>query len=201
MATRYSRRERPVSVLVALFGGVTILATYFATSALPAAGVAAVVIVALRAPLVRSRVRLRLRTDDDPETVADAFAGPTPPVFALQWGIANEVSTDGDGATYTVSYLLGLRSAEVTVHNRTNTAPDGGRVVESELQIDGRPWASATTEIRDADDHTTLQVTYASDRRFGLRRLPQLFVAKRYRDEALAAQGYTVVERDAHLGR
>lgn len=201
VADRYLRRERPLSALVPLFAVAGFLGTYLVTTLLPAVAVAAALIVAARAPLVRSGTSLRLHTDRDPAAVVDAFAGPTPPVFALQWGVADELSVEPEGATYHVSYLFGLRSAELTVRNRTDTTPEGDPLVESELLMNGQSWATATTEIRAADDQTAVDVEYTSDRRFGLRRLPQLLVAKRYRDEALATQGYTVVERDGRLGR
>jgi hypothetical protein len=46
-------------------------------------------------------------------------------VLPLQWGIADET----DAVTRT-SFLLGLRTATVTVRTRTGTASDGTRLIE-----------------------------------------------------------------------
>ena len=48
-------------------------------------------------------------------------------------------------------------------------------------------------------DDTVVDVDWTSDRRFGLRRLPQQFVADRYRTDALAVQGYRVADRDTSI--
>jgi hypothetical protein len=63
--------------------------------------------------------------------------------------------------------------------------------------VDRPPEAVA---VREDDEGTVVDVDVEADRRFGLNRLPQQFVAGRYRREALDAQGYTVVERDASVG-
>lgn len=89
---------------------------YLTTSLLPAVVVPAVLVIIIRAPFFQSRGTVRLRTDDDSETVVDEFTGSTPPVLALQWGVADEVTTGESTVTYHTSYLFGLRSAEVTVH-------------------------------------------------------------------------------------
>ena len=96
---------------------------------------------------------------------------------------------------------MGLRSADPTLHTRTVTTPNGDQQVELEILVDDKPWATYTAVISDADEKTLVDVEYTSNRRFGLRRLPQQLLAERYRDAAITAQGYTVVERDAHFGR
>jgi hypothetical protein len=200
VARRYLRRERLVSGLTVTLVASLFLGTYVTTSLFPAVVVAAVLVVIARAPILQSTGTVRLRTDDDPETVLDAFTGPKPPVLALQWGIADEVTTDGSVATYVTSYLFGLRSVEPTVHTQAETTPDGEHRVELAIVVNDTPWATYTATIRDADDHTIVEVEYTSSRRFGLRRVPQQVLAERYRDAALIAQGYTVVERDVHFG-
>jgi hypothetical protein len=50
------------------------------------------------------------------------------------------------------------------------------------------------------DGGTDLEIEYSSDRRFGLGRVPQQVAGPRYRDDALAAQGCTGVERERRLG-
>ncbi|MFC6723266.1 hypothetical protein ACFQE1_02425 [Halobium palmae] len=176
------------------------LGTYLATSLLPAVVVAAILLVVARAPILESKGTVRLRTDDDPEAVVDDFAGPTPPVLAFQWGVADEVTTGEDSATYHVSYLFGLRSADVTAHYQTESTGDGKHRVELEVTMNDEPWATYTSIVEGNDDQTIVDVEYVSNRRFGLRRIPQQFFTERYRDKALSAQGYTVVERDSHFG-
>ena len=200
VATRYLRRERPLSGLLAIFVVSLYLATYRMTSLLPAIGVAALLVILARAPILQSRGSVRLQTDDDSETVVDAFSGPTPPVLAFQWGIADEVTTETDTATYRTSYLFGLRTAVVTVDTQTGTTSNGVRTVELEISANDKPWATYTATITPKNEQTVVDVEYTSPRRFGLRRLPQQFLAERYRNEALAVQGYTVVERDSHFG-
>jgi len=196
VAERYRRYERPLSALVAVAAMLAFLATYATTSLLPAVGVAAGLTVLVRAPVFRTQGTVRLETDADADAVVDSFTGPTPPVLAFQWGIADAVAVDDGTVTYRVSYLFGLRSVEVTVRARTDTAPDGGRTVDLEVTANGAPWSTYTVHVAPHDGRTVVEYEYMSDRRFGLRRLPQRLVAGRYRDAALAAQGYTVVDRD-----
>lgn len=200
VAQRYLRRERPLNALVVVLAVVMFLGTYLVASLLPAVLVAAVLLVGLRFPILRSNGTLRLRTSDGLDTVVDEFTGPTPPVLALQWGVADEVSTGDDTARYTVSYLFGLRSADVTVQTETESTPSGDYVIESDVTVNGQPWATYTSTVHNSGDHATIDVTYTSNRRFGLRRVPQQLMANEYRDEVLSVQGYTVVTRDAHFG-
>ena len=200
VAKRYLRRERLVSALVVTIVVSLFLGTYVTTSLFPAVMVAAVLVVVARAPILQSMGTAQLRTDDDPETVLDALTGPTPPVLALQWGVADEV-TVGDGApSYPTSYLFGLRSVTPTVRTQAETGSDGEHRVEIAITVNDNPWATYIATIRDADDQTIIDVEYTSNRRFGLRRVPQQLLAERYREAALMAQGYTVVKRDAHFG-
>jgi len=200
VAKQYLRRERPLTALVVVLVVSISLGTYLVTSILPAVIVAAILLITVRSPILRSKRTLRLRTDGDLETVTDEFTGPIPPVLALQWGVADEVTSDGDVAIYSVSYLFGLRSVEVAVHTQTETTPNGDYVVESEVMINDQSWGMYTLRIDNTKEYTIIEVEYTSKRRVGLRRIPQHLVANRYRDDALTAQGYTVVERDAHFG-
>lgn len=121
-------------------------------------------------------------------------------MLALQWGVADTVIREDGTPTYPTSYLFGLRSAEPTVHPRTVPTSNGDQQIELEILVNGNPWATYTATISDAGEQTIIDVEYTSDRRFGLRRVPQQVLAKRYRDAAIMAQGYTVVERDTHFG-
>jgi len=200
VAKRYLRRERPLSALIVVIVVSAFLGMYRTTSLLLAIVVAVILLAVVRAPILQSRGTVRLRTDDDLERVVDAFTGPTPPILAFQWGIADAVTTEDRTVTYNISYLFGLRSAEVTVRKRTDSAPNDNYRVELVLTTNDRPWATYTATISSDGGHTIVDVEYASNRRFGLRRVPQQLVAERYRDEALAVQGYAVVERDSHFG-
>ncbi|WP_324662381.1 hypothetical protein [Haloarcula sediminis] len=200
VANRYRRRERLASALVVILAVSVCLGAYVGTSLFPAAIVAVVVVVVARAPILRSVGTVRLRTDDDPEAVLDALTGPTPPVLALQWGVADAVTIEDGVPTYTTSYLFGLRSVKPTVHTQAESTSDGNRRVELEMRVNDNPWGTYTATVGNADGHTVVDVAYTSDRRFGLRRVPQQLLAKRYRDAALRAQGYAVVEREGHFG-
>jgi len=199
VARRYLRRERLVSACVVTLVVSLFLWTYVTTALLPAAVVAAVLVVIARAPILQSTGTVQLRTDDDPETVLDALTGPTPPVLALQWGVADAVITEDGVPSYPTSYLFRLRSATPTVRTRTETTPNGQHRVELAVTVNGNPWATYTATISETDEQTVVDVEYTSNRRFGLRRVPQQVLAERYRDAAFAAQGFTVGERDAQF--
>ena len=196
VAEQYLRRERPVSALIAALVVAVFLGTYLAASLVPALVVAAVLLVVVRAPILRPQGTGRLRTDADIETVLESFTGPTPPVLVFQWGIADDVSSHDSSATYRLSYLFGLRTIEMTVRTRTTTTQDSGYRVELDATANGQPWSTYTVTIHSRDDRTVVEYEYASNRRFGLRRVPQRYIADRYRDKALREQGYTVVHRD-----
>ncbi|UVE49110.1 hypothetical protein KU306_09220 [Haloferax larsenii] len=215
VAQRYYRRERLLSTLVVALVTSLFLGSYLLTSLLPAVVVAAILVVVARAPILQSYGTVRLRSDDAPATVVDAFASPTPPMLAFQWGVADEVTTGDGEVTYTISYLFGLRTAELTLQTQAEPTPDGAHRVTVEVTVNDQPWATylATIEGDDgtngndasgstdnSDGQTTIDIEYTSNRRFGLRRVPQQFIAERYRGEALSVQGYTVVERDSHFG-
>ncbi|OYR84673.1 hypothetical protein DJ71_06025 [Halorubrum sp. E3] len=200
VAQQYLRRERPLNALVVVLAWLVFVGTYLVTALLPAVLVAAILIIGVRFPIFQSNGTFRLRTSDDLDTVIDEFSGPIPPVLALQWGVAEKISTEGDTAIYSVSYLFGLRSADVAVQTETDSTAGGEYVIESEVTVDDQPWATYTSTVSSSGEHTTIDVTYASNRRFGLRRVPQQLIANRYRDEVLSVQGYTVVTRDAHFG-
>ena len=200
VAERYLRVERLASNSFAVLAVAVFLGTGLLASLLPAVVVGLLLVGVARAPVLQTSGTVRLRTDDGPDAVVDALTGPTPPVVPLQWGMADEIDADGDAVTYRTSFLFGLRTATVTVRARTDVAPDGTRRVELDLEENGDPWGTYTADVSGGDGRTEIGVEYASDRRFGLRRLPQALVAGRYRDEALAAQGYTVVERRREVG-
>ncbi|WP_338742266.1 hypothetical protein [Haloplanus salilacus] len=195
VAKRYLRRERPLSASVAVLVVAVFLGTFVATSLVPAAVVGALLVVLVRAPIIKPRGTVRLRTDDDTDSVVESFTGVTPPVLVFQWGIANGVVTEDGTVTYRLSYLFGLRSVEATVDTRTPHMPDGDRRIGLELTVGGRPWSTYLVTVDTRDGQTVVEYEYTAERRFGLRRIPQRIVAKRYRDEALEAQGYVVVER------
>jgi hypothetical protein len=181
--------------LIILVVGV-FLGTYLATSLVPAVLVGAGLVVVTRTPLVQPHGNARLRTDEQPEAVVESFTGPTPPVLVFQWGIADEVIADGGPATYRLTYLFGLRSVEVTVDTRTVHVPDSEHQIELEITVGGQPWSTYVATVDTENGQTIVEYEYTTDRRFGLRRFPQRYVASRYRDKAPGAQGYVVVGRD-----
>jgi hypothetical protein len=200
VASRYRRRERPLSALVVVLAVAVFLGVFVATSLVPAVCVAALLLVGLRVPVVEARGTVQLRTEADPESVVESFTGATPPILVFQWGIADEIDPGDGTVTYRVRYLFGLRSVELTVDSRTERTADGDRRIELEITADGRPWSTYVVTVGAGDDGTRVEYEYAADRRFGLRRLPQRVVARRHRDAALDAQGYTVVDREERYG-
>ncbi len=197
---QYLRRERLASTLLVALVLSLFLGTYLQTSLLPALGVAVILVGIVRVPVFQSQGTFRLRTSDDLTTVVDSFTGPTPPVLAFQWGIAETATTGEESITYTIPYLFGLRAATMTINRQTETEPDGTRRVELEITENGRQWGTYTATIRSGDDQTLVDVQYTSNRRFGVGRLPQYLLATRYRDDVLTAQGYEIVSRDAAFG-
>lgn len=201
VARRYLRYERPANALVVTLAVATFLGAYLTTSLLPAVVVAGLLALVARAPVLESHGTMRLTSDAPPSAVVDEFVGSTPPVLAFQWGVADAVRTDEAGRVeYPISYLFGLRSAVATVDRETTVTDDGHRV-ELTVEVDGSPWSTYTATITDAEDGgSRIDVEYESNRRFGLRRVPQQRLAARFRDEALETQGYAVVSRDSHFG-
>ncbi|WP_217642024.1 hypothetical protein [Halostagnicola kamekurae] len=176
------------------------LGVYSLTSLLPAAATAALLVVVARAPILQSRGRFRLKTDDSQETIVDAFTGPKPPVLAFLWGLADEVTSNGNTVKYKTYYLFGLRSVEMVVQRQTETTPDGNKRITLDVTANGKPWATYTSILHEQPDHTAIDVEYTSNRRFDLRDLPKQLLARRYRDATLEAQGYTVETRESHFG-
>lgn len=195
VADRYRRLERVLSgtlaVSVGLLGGVAVLVLPL----LPALGAVGALLVLFRLPVFRTAGTATLTTDASPETVRSEFGGPTPPVLPFQWGIADTVRATDSGAEYAISYLFGLRSVTVTVET---AAPADGSI-DLVIQAGDHDWATYTVSIHEREGRTTVDVEWSSDRRFGLRRLPQTLLARRLREEALGAQGYTTVRRDVSL--
>jgi hypothetical protein len=199
VATRYLRLERVANALVVSVAVAVFVGSYVATTLPVAVGVAALLIVVARAPVLESHGTIRVESEKPPATVVEEFGGATPPVLAFQWGVADAVRDDDDRVAYPISYLFGLRSATMTLERETSPTPDGHRI-ELELAVEGRAWGTYAATVREATAGSVIEIEYESDRRFGLRRVPQQRLAERYRDEALDVQGYTVVSRESHFG-
>jgi len=195
IANRYRRLERPLSGALALLLGVVVAAAVLWLPLVSGLLVAAVLLVAVRAPLLTSRGTARLAADAPPETVRDDFDGPTPPPLAFQWGVADAVHPTDSGAIYRFTYLFGLRSTTMSVE----ADRDAGGDVRLVVTADGRPWATYDVTVTSDGADAVVDVAWESDRRFGLNRLPQWLVAERHRADALGAQGYAVVDRDVTL--
>jgi len=155
----------------------------------------------VRVPLLRKSGSARLRADAGLATVRADFESATPPVPAFQWGIADAVRQTAHGGTYDLSDLFGLGSVIVTTGHRSlvGAGESGGGSLELAVRTGGSPWATYTVSIAEQNGGSVVDVEWTSDRRFGLRRLPQWWVAERDHTEALVAQGYTVEAREASL--
>lgn len=196
VAERYQRIERPLSGAVALLVGAVVAVALLYFSLLPGLIVAIVVVLLVRVPLFETRGTTRLSTDAPPDDVHRDVVSLTPPFLAFQWGVADDVRSTADGAVYDLSYLFGLRSITMELETHSDVDDADHRLV---VTADGTPWATYDVSISARPDETVVDVEWTSDRRFGLNRLPQWLLAERYRVGALAAQGYTVVGRDASL--
>ena len=222
---RYHRIERAVGWLLALAAAGTFMVAFALADIVPALAVAAGLVVAFRAPVLRRRGTTRLRTDAPPEGVIEAFASATPPVLAFQWGVADEVRPASDGAdgVYEYSALLGLRTYSLAVETNVDetrgadVTGEGDAVVGAdddtgdpdarvriEGALDGRPWGAYSAAIRGVGDgepgETVVDVELLPRRRFGLRSVPQALVTDAYYVDVFAAQGYEVVDRDVSFG-
>jgi hypothetical protein len=200
VAKQYLRLERSLNILIVVLVVSSFLGTYLAMSLLPAIAVGVVLLVIARAPILNYRGTVQLQTDDDVGTVVQSFTGPTPPVLAFQWGVADEVTVQDSTVTYRISYLFGLRSVEMTVQTERTTEQNESHQVELKLTVGERPWSTYKISINEQDGRTEVKYEYSSTRRFGLRRIPQRVIAQRYRNKMLSQQGYTVVERDDQCG-
>lgn len=201
VAQRYHRLERPVDGLVALLVAGVVGAAVFFLPLVTGLLVALVAVALVRVPVFRSDGTVRLGADAEPAAVKADFESPTPPPLALQWGVADSVRSTADGSTYEFSYLFGLRSVEMETELRSTATGGDESTADLELAVTegGTPWATYSVTVRDRETETVVDVEWTSERRFGLRRLPQWLVAERYRTDALAAQGYRIVDRDASL--
>lgn len=196
---RYRDVERRASAALTVAVLVVVAAALLALPLAWGLVVAVVVGVAVRFPLFRSSGTVELATDAPPAEVREDFASATPPVLPFQWGVADQVTATGDGGRYELSYLFGLRSAEMTTTATTLTSEGTHGDCRLVVAVGGRPWATYVVSVHEHGSGSRVEVEWTSDRRFGLRRVPQWLVATRYRDEALEAQGYAVVERDDSL--
>lgn len=169
------------------------------TSLLLVVVVAAILVAVVRVPFLRSRGTTRLRTDAEPSAVREAFAGPTPPPLALQWGIAEEIRAV-DGSVYRISHLFGLSTVEMAVNTETETRLNGGYQMCLEITLGDDPWATYTVDIIPQDDGTVVEYEYVSDRRFDLVSAVRGLFARQYREGALATQDYTTTDREGRLG-
>ncbi|TQQ81538.1 hypothetical protein [Halonotius roseus] len=213
IVTRYHRLERAASGVTALLVGLAAVGLILALPLWQGVLAAVTVLGAFRIPLFTTGGTARLRTGATPATVRDAFVGPRPPVLALQWGIADSVTTAETGGSFELSYLLGLRSITMatTIEESSSTAGEkpsstastesSSTATEFTLRVTAgdSPWGSYDVTLTEQDGNTLVEIDVRSDRRFGLRGLPAWLVAQQYYDAALDAQGYTVLDRERSL--
>lgn len=199
---RYHRIERPVSWAMGFSVAAVVVTALFSFPLIPALLVTIGLLVLVRFPVLRSYGAITLEANADIEAVRADFESATPPSLAFQWGLASTIQSVSNGWVYNISYLFGLRTVRMTVEINPLPSSDGESNAEFELVMTAneRPWGTYTVSLEERDRTTEIDIEYVSDRRFGLRQLPQWLVAKRYRDEALTTQGYDIVERERNLG-
>lgn len=192
---RYHRFERAAAWGLTLFAALVAVLAYLSLPFVPGLVAVVFVLVALRAPVLDPSGSMRLLSQADPEAVRAEFTGPTPPVLAFQWGVADSVHPTPEGAVYEVSSLFGLRTSEVRVES--HHAGDG--TVELAVAVGDRRTTTYTVDIDAHRGGTAVDVQFETHRRFGLRRLPGLVVAGRFRSAVSDALGYTLLEDDRSL--
>ena len=197
VVTRYRRAERAASWATALFAGLVAAGLILFLPLWQGLLGAVAVLAVFRVPLFTTGGTARLRTTATPTAVRDAFSGSQPPVLILQWAIAEERTATTDGATFELSYLLGLRS--ITMSTTVAETPAAETDFELRVTAGDKPWGTYGVTLTDEADETLIEIDVRSDRRFGLRGLPSWLIAQRYYDAALAAHGYTVCARDRSL--
>ena len=192
---RYRRLERPISAGVAVLVGLVAAAAIITLPLAVGLAVAVAVFVVVRVPIFETGGTTTLSTQQRPDEVRAAFESASPPPLVFQWELADEVERVDGGWSYEISYLRGLRSVRLHVETRPGDDAD----LELVVTVGDESWGTYRVDIEARDDETIVVIDTTSDRRFGLRRLPQWFVGQRYRTAALSAQGYTVVEQDTRL--
>jgi len=197
VAERYRRIERPMSVAAVLPVGIAAGVAFVALTLVQALLVALLAVLAVRIPVFRTSGRATLVTDAPPEAVRRDLESPCPPGLAFQWGIADEIEQTEAGWAYDISYLFGRRSVRMNVEPRWDEGEDEDLALV--VTAGGHPWATYYVTVAERAAETIVEIDQASDRRFGLRRLPQWFLARRYRDAALEAQGYRVRDRETSI--
>ncbi|EMA06116.1 hypothetical protein KDQ40_21650 (plasmid) [Haloarcula marismortui ATCC 33800] len=203
IANSYLKRERPATVLLPVAALLVVAGVFAVTSFVPAIVVGGFLTTGFLVPLIQPRGTVRLRTDTDVTSVVDSFTSPVPPILPLQWGTADEVVVEDGIPVYTLSYLFGLCSAEISLHRDSRSISDGSHRTNLQLRMDGTPWSRYAVDVYDQDGQAEIEYEYEyeADQRFGLRRLPQRLITDRYFEAALRAQGYTVVERNRSVTR
>lgn len=192
---RYHRFERAGSWALALTAAVVAVLAYLSLPLLP--GLAAVVLVAavLRVPVFAPSGSMRLLSQADPEAVRAEFTGPTPPVLASQWGVADSVRSTEEGAVYELPSLMGLRTTTVRVESRT----DDDGTIELAVSVGDRRRSTYAVDVAEHRGGAAVDIEWASDRRFGLRHAPGWLVAYRFRPAVYDALGYTLTADDRSL--
>ncbi|SEH12358.1 hypothetical protein SAMN04487967_0772 [Natronorubrum sediminis] len=203
LVRRYHRVERIWSIAIAVLVAIVAVVALFTLPLLVGLFVALGLLALARAPLITRTTTTSAVTDAGPSTVVSEFDDASPPNLVFQWGLADSVRATDDGGAYDFTYFFGLQSAtmDVDVDVRPGEPPETDLVATLEIvaTTNGRSWGTHTVSVRDDGDETRLEIESTTDRRFGALFLVQGLVADRYYEDALAAQGYTVLERNWSL--
>ncbi|ERG96028.1 hypothetical protein [Haloquadratum walsbyi] len=202
VVTQYYRRSRVLTYLV----GITVVGSVGASFALLSfyewllCGIT--VFVIFQSPVFTTDGHIALVTNKAPEAVSKEFQSPMPPILPFHWGLADQIEATDDGGHYVIRYLLGLQSIEMTV--KCQPAPNDPADVKLIVTVGDSSWGNYhvnidTTDTTDNYMQTTVDITVETNRRFGLRRLPQQLIADKYRPTALEAQGYDIVSYDPDI--
>lgn len=195
LVRRYLIAERSLRVALISIILFIFFAIYVRTSIFLSVIVAAGMVVCIRLPIIKPRGTVQLETDLNADTVAASFSGDMPPMLAFQWGLADEIYSEGTVTKYKISYLFGTQTVEMAINTRAIVTPEQAYQVEIDVSGEEKPWAQYQVVTRQGAERRVIEYKYEAARRFSVLRLFQRIIANRYRDDVLAVQGYTLRNR------
>jgi len=213
-ARRYWRRTLAVRALLGVGYFVVSIVILFSLPFLPALALIAVLLVTLVAPVFTSGGTIELTTDRSPAAVREEFTEGMPPLLGFQAALADDIRLTATGAEYDLSGLGGVRSTTFRVETKhladgdSDAASDDSGVnadaasdadFAAVVTVGDEPWARYWVTTSDCGAETAVRITVVRHRRVGIRRLPDLLFARRYRRRLFEPQGYTLVEENTSL--
>ena len=192
----YQRVELLLRGSIALFAAFLVIGMYWLGSFVGAILIALGIAALLRIPLIEPCTETRLWTEQSPEDVHATFAGPRPPVLAIQWGLADAIAHEGPGETqytFTPMFRRGTGTMIVTTTVHGATASTGMCTIEAATT--NHPWATLSIEWTEKEGGTIIDVIVHAERGFGLSYASQGIASYVLYDQILASQGLSITNR------